>query len=448
MLFNSYEYLFLFLPITVVVYFLLNKQKLTTAATAWLVLASLFFYGWWNVKYLALILGSVLFNFAVGSALRKSGQGHARISGKTILVFGIVVDVLLLGYYKYTGFFITNINTLAGWDLTVQNIILPLGISFFTFTQIAFLVDMYKGNAKEYDFLRYSLFVTFFPHLLAGPIIHHKEMMPQFGAMRNRALNYRNLSPGLYLFFIGLFKKVVFADELAPLANHGFDSMQTLTLIEAWITSLSYTLQLYFDFSAYTDMALGASFMFNIRLPLNFNSPYKATDIADFWRRWHMTLSRFLRDYIYIPLGGNRVGDLATYRNLMATFVIGGIWHGAGWTFVFWGFLHGAATVIHRIWSGFNIKMHRFLAWFLTFNFVNIAWVFFRAKTWDDAIKVLAGMFGMNGIKLSRSAAKVDFSRSMGSNSVICLSNRSTGSGAMFSSVPCWWFCWSEIPTR
>jgi D-alanyl-lipoteichoic acid acyltransferase DltB (MBOAT superfamily) len=413
-LFNSYEYLFLFLPITVVVYFLLNKQKLTTAATAWLVLASLFFYGWWNVKYLALILGSILFNFAVGSALRKSGQGHARISSRTILAFGIVVDVLLLGYYKYTVFFISNINTLAGWDLTVQKIILPLGISFFTFTQIAFLVDMYKGNAKEYDFLRYSLFVTFFPHLLAGPIIHHKEMMPQFGAMRNRALNYRNLSPGLYLFIIGLFKKVVFADELAPLANHGFDSMQTLTLIEAWITSLSYTLQLYFDFSAYTDMALGASLMFNIRLPFNFNSPYKATNIVDFWRRWHMTLSRFLRDYVYIPLGGNRVGDLATYRNLMATFVIGGIWHGAGWTFVFWGFLHGAATVIHRIWSGLNIKMHRFLAWFLTFNFVNIAWIFFRAKTWEDAIKVLAGMFGMNGIKLSRSAAKVEFFKEHG----------------------------------
>ncbi len=385
------------------------------AATAWLVFASLFFYCWWNVKYLALIVGSVIFNFAIGIALRKSGdEGRSRLSKRSILVFGVVIDLVLLGYYKYMDFFITNVNALAGWHLSLQKIILPLGISFFTFTQIAFLVDTYYGKAKEYDFLRYSLFVTFFPHLLAGPIIHHKEMMPQFAALRNRVLNYKNLSFGLYLFFIGLFKKIVIADQLAPVATFGFDKMASLTLLEAWVTSLSYTLQLYFDFSAYTDMALGASLMFNIRLPFNFNSPYKATDIADFWRRWHMTLSRFLRDYVYIPLGGNREGYHKTYLNLMATFLIGGIWHGAGWTFVFWGFLHGAATLIHRIWTKLNIRLHHALAWFITFNFVNIAWVFFRAKTWDDAIKVLAGMFGLSGIKLWNSLAKFGFFQGKG----------------------------------
>ncbi|HWR73341.1 MAG TPA: MBOAT family protein [Nitrospirota bacterium] len=415
MLFNSYEYLFLFLPVTLIGYFVLNRLRLTTAATAWLVLASLFFYSWWNVKYLPLIIGSILWNFAIGMSLRKTGgEGSSRVPKRLVLIIGITANIALLGYYKYTDFFITNLNTLAGWQIGLQRIVLPLGISFFTFTQIAYLVDVYQKRAREYDFLRYALFVTFFPHLLAGPIIHHKEMMPQFANMKNRVLNYRNISMGLYLFFIGLFKKVIIADELAPVANFGFDTAATLTLVEAWATSLSYTFQLYFDFSAYTDMALGASFLFNIRLPFNFNSPYKAKDIADFWRRWHMTLSRFLRDYVYIPLGGNREGENRTYFNLLATFLIGGIWHGAGWNFVFWGFLHGAAAVIHRVWSKLDIRMHRSLAWFITFNFVNIAWVFFRAKTWDDAIKVIGGMFGMSGVMLTKSAAKIAFLQEAG----------------------------------
>jgi D-alanyl-lipoteichoic acid acyltransferase DltB (MBOAT superfamily) len=218
----------------------------------------------------------------------------------------------------------------------------------------------------------------------------------------------------MYLFFIGLFKKIMIADELAPVASFGFDTASGLTFVEAWVTSLSYTLQIYFDFSAYTDMALGASLLFNIRLPFNFNSPYKAENIADFWRRWHMTLSRFLRDYIYIPLGGNRAGRFNTSRNLMLTFLIGGIWHGAGWTFVFWGFLHGVATVIHRLWGRLNITMHHAVAWFLTFNFVNVTWIFFRARTWDDAVKVLKGMAGLNGIMLSRSAEKIAFFKKNG----------------------------------
>lgn len=271
------------------------------------------------------------------------------------------------------------------------------------------------GGTKQYDFLNYCLFVTFFPQLIAGPIVHHKEMMPQFANTRNKIINYKNIALGLFIFSIGLFKKVVIADSFAVWATNGFDKATVLNLFEAWATSLSYTFQLYFDFSGYCDMAIGAALLFNIKLPINFNSPYKALNIQDFWRRWHITLSRFLRDYIYIPLGGNRKGRLRTYANLMATFIIGGIWHGAGWTFVFWGFLHGVALVIHRIWSELGFKMNKILAWLITFNFINIAWIFFRAKEWSDALKVLKGMFGLSGIVLPNFLlAKLGFLKSLG----------------------------------
>jgi len=405
MLFNSHEYIFIFLPLTLVLYFALNRYRMTIASRAWLVVMSLVFYSWWDVKYLPLILCSMMFNYGLGTVISRYGEIGGR-KRKLLLVMGIVVNVLLLGYYKYTDFVIMNINWLFGTDIGLRRIVLPLGISFFTFTQIAYLVDAYKAKAKEYDLLNYALFVTYFPHLLAGPIIHHREMMPQFESLRNKLLNYRNLAMGIFLFSIGLFKKVVIADKFALWANAGFDGAESLTMMEAWATSLSYTFQLYFDFSGYTDMALGSSYMFNIKLPINFHSPYKALDIQDFWRRWHMTLSRFLREYIYIPLGGNRYGDNRMYMALMATFLIGGIWHGAGWTFVFWGFLHGAGIVIHRIWKKHGLSMPKVLAWLVTFNFVNIAWVFFRAKSWGDAMKVLGGMFGMNGIVLPHNMEK------------------------------------------
>lgn len=399
MLFNSYEFIFLFLPAAIIIYFILNKVTSNTIAKIWLVVASLFFYSWWDPAYLPLILVSILVNYITGSALVKH-KIHSRIRSKAILVMGITFNLLLLGYFKYMDFFITNINLALATHLPLLKIILPLGISFFTFTQIAYLVDAYRSEAKEYKLVNYALFVTFFPHLLAGPILHHKEMMPQFESVENKRLNYENLARGVFLFFIGLFKKVVIADAFAVWANHGFDTAQTLSLIEAWVVSLSYTFQLYFDFSGYTDMAIGAALMFNIRLPINFDSPYKSLSIQEFWRRWHMTLSRFLRDYIYIPLGGNRHGESNTYRNLMITFLLGGLWHGAGWTFVFWGFMHGAGLCIQRGWRKLKIEMPNWLAWFITFNFINIAWVFFRAKTWADALKVLKGMFGLSGIML------------------------------------------------
>ena len=398
MLFNSYEFIFLFLPFTFFIYFYLNKKRLTEVAKGFLVLSSLFFYSWWNVIYLPLILGSMVFNYCFGVELNKE---NSKISKKFILVLGIAANLMLLGYFKYSDFFISNVNFIFNTQIPHLNLLLPLAISFFTFQQIAYLVDSAMGGGtKQYDFLNYCLFVTFFPQLIAGPIVHHKEMMPRFANVRNKIINYKNIALGLFIFSIGLFKKVVIADSFAVWATNGFDKALVLNLFEAWATSLSYTFQLYFDFSGYCDMAIGAALLFNIKLPINFNSPYKALNIQDFWRRWHITLSRFLRDYIYIPLGGNRKGRLRTYVNLMATFIIGGIWHGAGWTFVFWGFLHGVALVIHRIWSELGFKMNKILAWFITFNFINITWVFFRAKDWDDALKVLKGMFGLSGIVL------------------------------------------------
>jgi D-alanyl-lipoteichoic acid acyltransferase DltB (MBOAT superfamily) len=373
----------------------------------------LFFYSWWDIAYLPLILSSILFNYLIGTTLSKSSENNKlglnkTFSKKSILIFGIVCNVALLGYFKYTNFFLENFNGIFESNIPLQYIILPLGISFFTFTQIAFLVDAYRNEVKEYDLVRYMLFVTYFPHLLAGPILHHKEMMPQFANLKNSVINYRNIAVGLFIFSIGLFKKVIIADTFAVWANAGFDTAITLNLFEAWVTSLSYTFQLYFDFSGYTDMAIGISLMFNIKLPINFNSPYKALNIQDFWRRWHMTLSRFLRDYIYIPLGGNKKGSFRTYSNLLATFVIGGFWHGAGWTFLFWGFLHGMALIIHRLWSNLGFKMWTWLAWFITFNFVNIAWVFFRAKEWEDAVRVLGGMAGLSTNNISFSIGFLD----------------------------------------
>lgn len=404
MLFNSYEFIFFFLPITFFVYFFLNQRRLIVAGKAWLVLASLFFYSWWNPLYLPLILMSMAVNYTIGTELsfgvrsrihnhKIFGLSH-HLSRKRMLILGLAFNVGLLGYFKYMDFFIANFNGIFDASISLQNIVLPLAISFFTFQQIAYLVDSYRRETQEYNIINYMLFITFFPQLIAGPIVHHKEMMPQFASRWNLVKKYKNISLGVFIFSIGLFKKVVIADTFAQWANSGFDSVEPLGFVEAWITSLSYTFQLYFDFSGYTDMAIGSALLFNIRLPINFNSPYKATSIQDFWRRWHITLSRFLRDYIYIPLGGNRGAKYRTYLNLFATFLIGGLWHGASWMFVIWGALHGAALVLHRVWNELGFKMRPLVGWFATFMFINFTWVFFRAETLSDATKVLTGMVG------------------------------------------------------
>ena len=392
MLFNSFVFILIYLPITFFVYFYLLHKRLVLGAKGFLVFASLFFYSWWNIAYLPLILGSMSFNYLLGNILSNK-ESNIKIPKKNILILGIIINISLLAYFKYVDFFIKNFNLLFDMSINQLNLLLPLAISFFTFQQIAYLVDSYRNETKKYDFLNYAIFVTFFPQLIAGPIVYHKEIMPQLTSKWNFVKHYKNIWLGLFIFSIGLFKKNIIADNFAIWATQGFDTVQTLTFAEAWATSLSYTFQLYFDFSGYTDMAIGAALLFNIKLPINFNSPYKALNIQEFWARWHITLSQFLKNYIYIPLGGNRKGSFRTYNNLMVTFIIGGLWHGAGWTFVFWGFLHGLALMIHRQWNQLGFKLNSILSWFLTFNFINIAWVFFRAKEWGDAMKILKGMF-------------------------------------------------------
>jgi D-alanyl-lipoteichoic acid acyltransferase DltB (MBOAT superfamily) len=391
MLFNSYEYLIYFLPLSLAAFFLLARTRASFAVGA-LVAASLFFYGWWNPKYLPLILGSIGFNFAIGRALRGSLR-----HGKALLGFGIAANLALLGIFKYADFAIHNVTALTGLPLALPHIVLPLGISFFTFTQIAYLVDVHRGRATEPSLLNYALFVSFFPHLLAGPILHHGEMMPQFASPSNKRPHAFHIAAGLFLLAIGLVKKVCIADPLAPVASAGFDHPETLTATSAWLAVLAYTLQIYFDFSGYTDMALGAARMFNIRMPVNFDSPYHSTDIREFWRRWHMTLSRFLREYLYIPLGGNRHGEVRTAVNVLATFLLGGLWHGASWTFVAWGALHGAALVCLRAWQRTGLRLPRPVAWVTTFVFVTIAWVFFRASSLGHAGAMLQALAGQNG---------------------------------------------------
>ena len=394
MLFNSYDYLLYFLPLSLVGFFALGRRP--TWAVAWLVAASLFFYAWWDPRYLPLILGSIAFNFLVGRALRRETP-----RGRLILAGGIAGNLLLLGVFKYADFALSNVAGLLGKPLPLPHLVLPLGISFFTFTQIAYLIDVYRSKAREPSVANYALFVSFFPHLLAGPILHHSEMMPQFASPTNKRAQATNLAAGLFLLCIGLVKKVCFADQLAPLADAGFANPAGLSTLGAWLSVLAYTLQIYFDFSGYTDMALGAARMFNIELPLNFNSPYHATNIREFWQRWHMTLSRFLREYLYIPLGGNRHGEWRTMLAVMITFLLGGLWHGASWTFVVWGAMHGTALLCYRAWGRTGVTLPRPLAWALTFLFVMIAWVFFRAQSLAGAAAMLRALSGGNTVEPS-----------------------------------------------
>ncbi len=405
MLFNSYEFIFLFLPLTLLTFHLIGKQGHHRIAIAWLVGASLFFYGWWNPAYLGLILSSIIFNYGVGVSLGGSPKSPQK---KPILALGVAANLGLLGYYKYTNFFVDNINSLTDSDIIFNDVVLPLAISFFTFQQIAYLVDAYRGETREYNFLHYCLFVTFFPQLIAGPIVHHKEMLPQFARDVVYRIRAEHLAVGLTIFAIGLFKKVVLADGISVHATPIFDAVEAgavLTFFEAWGGALAYGFQLYFDFSGYSDMAIGLARMFGIRLPLNFNSPYKATSIIDFWRRWHITLSRFMRDYLYIPLGGNSKGEARRLTNLMITMLLGGLWHGAGWTFILWGGLHGTYLVINHGWQKLyktnrKSKLGSFSAWTITMLAVIVSWVPFRATSIEATSSILTSMLGGHGLSL------------------------------------------------
>ena len=396
MLFNSFEFIVYFLPVCLLGYYFMIKFHLVLSAKIWLLICSLFFYAFWNFNYLYLLLFSILLNYCLGKCISNPNFCLRKI----FLISGISINVILLGIFKYANFFIENINSISNYQFPAVKILLPLAISFFTFQQIAYLVDMYKSqNYCKYNLSTYMLFVCFFPQLIAGPIVAHEEMIPQFECKRNFIKNWHNIFQGILFFIIGLFKKIVIADTFSKYATLGFDEIDSLTLIGGWFTSISYTLQIYFDFSGYCDMALGCAKFFNINLPINFNSPYKAQNIQDFWHRWHITLSRFLRDYLYIPFGGNRKGQARTYINIALVFLIGGLWHGAAWTFVFWGGLHGIANVIYRLWKKSGLYLNKFIAWFITFNFINITWIFFRAKSFPDAFKVLKAMFNINSLK-------------------------------------------------
>jgi D-alanyl-lipoteichoic acid acyltransferase DltB (MBOAT superfamily) len=399
MLFNSHIFLFVFFPVTLAGFFFLARFGGMVAAQIWLTLASFVFYGWSGWRVLPLLALSILVNFAIGRTLVTSAKNGRAERG--VLAAGIAFNLLLLGYFKYAGFLVATADSLTGSQFSLGAIVLPVGISFYTFTQIAFLVDASRGEAAEYDLPRYALFVSFFPHLIAGPIIHHKEMMPQFAEPKTYRWSPDDAAAGLTLFALGLFKKVAFADRVAPFATPVFaaaDMGGTVTTSDAWIAALAYTAQIYFDFSAYSDMAIGISQMFGIHLPLNFNSPYKARSAIDFWRRWHMTLSRFLRDYLYFPLGGNRKGPARRYANLMITMLLGGLWHGAGWTFVVWGGLHGLYLIVNHAWRASRLPMPEKLSWLITFLAVVLAWVFFRAHTFHGALAVLRGMAGLSGM--------------------------------------------------
>ena len=400
MLFNSYEFIFLFLPITIVLFFGAIELRKLTIAKVWLLLSSIFFYGYWKITYLPLLLFSVIGNYFFGKYINHSRLGSKK--AKILLVSGICFNLIILGYYKYANFFLTSFNQIFHTSWVVPEILLPLAISFYSFTQIAYLVDAYQGQTKnrQYNLLDYTLFVTVFPQLIAGPILRHDELIPQFEKLKNFIFNHKNMAIGITWFTLGLAKKVLIADKLSPWVEVVFSNADRVSFIEAWIGALSYTFQLYFDFSGYSDMAIGLGWMLNISLPINFNSPYKAISISDFWRRWHITLSNFLRDYLYIPLGGNRKGKIRQYTNLLVTMLLGGLWHGAGWTYIIWGGMHGLFLIINHSWRKLGIALPKFLGWLITFNAVIFSWVLFRASSLSDAMSMLQTMIGMKGIVL------------------------------------------------
>ena len=438
MLFNSYAFIFAYFPIVLLGFFLIGWRN-TRAAAGFLGLASLFFYGYWSLEALPLLLASICWNYWFGLQLTPQ-PGRSDAGRKRMLIASLVLNLGVLAVFKYADFFINSVNfglTSAHIEpLPLLHWILPIGISFYTFTQIAFLVDCWQGKVRERSFVHYVLFVTYFPHLIAGPVLHHAQMMPQFANPATYRINLDKVALGLAIFTFGLAKKLLIADKMGEYADMVFNGVAAgtvPTLATSWFGVLAYTLQIYFDFSGYSDMAVGLSLCFGIWLPLNFNSPYKSTSIIDFWRRWHISLSTFLRDYLYIPLGGNRKGEARRYINLFLTMLLGGLWHGAAWTFVVWGALHGFYLTINHLWNQFVRKgkaPSRWtlpLRWGLTFLCVMIAWVVFRADSMTTAMHLYKGMLGLNGVSMSAFSEfvipyrKPEFFQTMLLALVICL---------------------------
>jgi D-alanyl-lipoteichoic acid acyltransferase DltB (MBOAT superfamily) len=405
MLFNSHPFIFMFLPIVLFTYLQLENYRKHHFAVVWLIFASLFYYGWWKPQFLLLLFASIFANAIFGKVLCSNSRlvGSRR---SAVLAAGIVFNLGVLIYFKYANFFIANIDYLFGFQFGPLNILLPIGVSFITFQKIAFLVDAYRGQVKQFSLRNFSLFVTFFPQLIAGPIVHHAEIIPQFSKIRDPKTHSEDLAIGWSIFCVGLFKKIVVADTCAAYADAGYallHSGKSLDLATAWTSVLAYSFQLYYDFSGYSDMAVGLARLFGIRFPANFHSPYKSTGLIEFWRRWHITLSRFLRDYLYFPLGGNRRGSFRRYVNLMIVMVLGGLWHGANWTFSVWGAFHGTMLIVNHAWRNLRISQASiFNTWImhaafvgLTFLLVTLAWIPFRSNTLHEAWQMLRSIFAI-----------------------------------------------------
>src|SRR6266513_1152164 len=402
MLFNSPVFLFLFLPATVAAYIAVRQLLGPRAVLALLLVASIFFYGWWNPVYVPLLLGLALFNFLIARAMTAYRQTDRSDWVSILLTFGVVVDLAVFGVLKNIEFFIETANALFKTNLILQHILLPIVSSFFTFQKIAYLVHASRGEVEKHDFLEYCFFVMFFPQLLAGPITHHSEIFSQIKGPWAFAVKPSNLVLGLTIFVIGLFKKVVLADHFAPLVSPAYEAAaagEPLDFFLAWQAAISFKFQLYFDFSGYSEMALGAARLFGIQLPLNFNSPYRALNVVDFWRRWHMTLSRFLRDYVYIPLGGSRVRTPRLYFILLATLALSGLWHGAAWHFVLWGSLQGASMVVNhawrQVWRPINLWWSHTVARLVTFFALGLILVIYRSPSLEVAGHIYRGMFNL-----------------------------------------------------
>lgn len=396
MLFNSYIFILVFLPIVLILYYMLAHYEKKTMLLTFLSGVSFGFYGYSNPSYLLILIVSICVNWLFSSWILKE-QSKSRKAAKILLICGISFNICLIFYFKYRNFFVENWNLLFQTDFELQHIVMPLGISFFTFQQISYLVDSFRGETKEYQFIEYCAFVSFFPQLVAGPIVLHNELMPQFRNVNNYKVNWENMANGIFDFSVGLFKKVIIADTFGKAVSTGLGMYENanLTTLEIIIVVIFYTFQIYFDFSGYCDMAIGIGRMFNMELPANFNCPYKACSVLEFWERWHMSLTRFLRTYIYFPLGGGRRGKICKYRNVMIVFLISGFWHGAGWNFIIWGALHGAVNVLNRIFLDSWNRVHKIIRWTLTFLFINFSWLIFRVESLELLRSILQDFSAM-----------------------------------------------------
>jgi alginate O-acetyltransferase complex protein AlgI len=400
MLFHSHIFLFIFLPIVFSLYFLTKRFTIIDTKII-LIFAGLIFYSWWNIYLAPLIIVSIIFNYFLGHILIIKEKFSSK---KRMLLIAIFLNVLFLIIFKYIDFLIFNLNHFSGSEFQYINLPFPLAMSFFTFQTIAYLVDCYDGNIKKNSFKEYALFIIFFPQLIAGPIVSYNEMMSQFNNIKNKFMNFRNILLGLIIIFIGFFKKVIIADNLAIIVDAGFINHNNLEFFSGWLTSLAFTFQIYFDFSGYIDMAIGAALLFNIKLPINFNSPFKSLSMIDFWRRWHITLSNFLMNYIYFPWLKS-LKSINFFKTMLVTFfvfIIAGIWHGPSWLYVIFGTLHGIGLIInHTFTRYFELNLNKYIAWFLTFNYVNLTLIFFRSKTLDSSIDIINSMLGLKGVDIS-----------------------------------------------